>query len=294
MAFRLNSLFEEVGVDPKNVALILHSTTIPKLRRMLPVLASEYRDLFKVYQSVHSPKAEATLVKRQYAASFVPAEGGKLTFAGFYIIAATPRLAVAEIYKDRRFVVLERDFGAWDTGPERNVAKGGAQVRFELSPVDALESYIGKLQIRTPTGRTYVRLAENLDPEVAVLSVENLLLAPAPEWVDFIVDGPQMRVLPQSWSARLREWRGVYLIVDAKDGARYVGSAYGADNLLGRWQAHVRRDRGVTKELKKRDPANFRFSILQLVGPDAAPRDVLKIEHSWMDRLHTREYGLNA
>jgi len=100
--------------------------------------------------------------------------------------------------------------------------------------------------------------------------------------------------LPQNWAARLREWRGVYLITDETDGARYVGSAYGQENLLGRWQAHVARDRGVTRDLARRDPVNFRFSILERVSPDMAADEVIALEHDWMDRLHTRRYGLNA
>ncbi|MBL4559231.1 MAG: hypothetical protein JKP98_25855 [Rhodobacteraceae bacterium] len=39
--------------------------------------------------------------------------------------------------------------------------------------------------------------------------------------------GLELRALPASWAPVLREWRGVYLIVDQTDGARYVGSAYG-------------------------------------------------------------------
>jgi len=100
--------------------------------------------------------------------------------------------------------------------------------------------------------------------------------------------------LLQNWAARLREWRGVYLITDETDGARYVGSAHGQDNLLGRWQAHVARDRGITRELARWDPANFRFSILERVSPAMAADEVITLEHDWMNRLHTRRHGLNA
>ena len=99
--------------------------------------------------------------------------------------------------------------------------------------------------------------------------------------------------MPSAHAARLREWRGVYLIVDEADGQRYVGSASGAENLLGRWQAHVARDRGVTAELGKRDPTGFRFSILELLAPSASAEEVLAIEGNWKDRLATRSWGLN-
>ncbi len=96
------------------------------------------------------------------------------------------------------------------------------------------------------------------------------------------------------WAARLREWRGIDLVLDRADGARYAGSAYGETNRLGRWLAHVVRDAGVTVQLAARDPARFAFSILERLSPDMEARDVIAREPSWMARLHTRAFGLNA
>ncbi len=72
-----------------------------------------------------------------------------------------------------------------------------------------------------------------------------------------------------------------------------MGAAYGEENLLGRWRAHIAGDLGVTRELSKRETKNFRFSILELLAPDAATEEVVDRERCWMDRLHTIEYGLN-
>ena len=72
-----------------------------------------------------------------------------------------------------------------------------------------------------------------------------------------------------------------------------MGAAYGEENLLGRWRAHIAGDLGVTRELSKRETKNFRFSILELLAPDAATEEVVDRERRWMDRLHTIEYGLN-
>jgi hypothetical protein len=35
------------------------------------------------------------------------------------------------------------------------------------------------------------------------------------------------------------EWRGIYYIFDVSDGKGYVGSAYGNDDLLGRWMNYT-------------------------------------------------------
>jgi len=291
--FRFNTVLEDEGISPSDVSLILHTTTIPKLRRMLPYLAGERPDLFAAYNSVHSTQATATLLNRPYAATFVRSENGNLLFVELGKVN-TDELPKAEIYYDPRFEELENAFGATDTSPSKHIQAGGSQIRVSMEPLEAMQQFKGRLQIAAPTGRAYVRVARNLDAEIVALSAENMLVSSAPKWHEFIVSGQMMRSLPANWAARLREWRGVYLIVDESDGKRYVGSAYGAENLFGRWGEHVVGEAGVTRELAKRDPLTFRFSILQLLAPDADPEEVIRLEHSWMDRLHTREFGLNA
>lgn len=74
----------------------------------------------------------------------------------------------------------------------------------------------------------------------------------------------------------------------------YVGSACRAENLLGRWRNYGATGHGGNKLLRRRDPKNFRFSILQRVSPEADSASVVAVENSWKERLHTREpFGLN-
>jgi hypothetical protein len=99
--------------------------------------------------------------------------------------------------------------------------------------------------------------------------------------------------LPTKWQAALGQWRGVYLIFDQSDGKAYVGSAYGKSNILGRWHSYAETGHGGNKRLRSRDPSNFLFSILQRTSPDMVADDVIRLEGTWKDRLHTREFGLN-
>ena len=184
-------------------------------------------------------------------------------------------------YNDRTYA----EFG-------RNTGLPGRLV-FDLSPAPEMADLAGRLIVEKPAGRAYARLAETLDCPVVEIARKRQLIPPAPDWDGFIVTTAEVRRMPSAHAARLREWRGVYLIVDEADGQRYVGSASGAENLLGRWQAHVARDRGVTAELGKRDPTGFRFSILELLAPSASAEEVLAIEGNWKDRLATRSWGLN-
>jgi hypothetical protein len=124
---------------------------------------------------------------------------------------------------------------------------------------------------------------------------DNALVARRPEWDEILLTWDQLHILPTTWRSALQEWRGIYYIFDGSDGKGYVGSAYGKDNLLGRWQNYAASGDGGNRLLQPRDPSHFQFSILERVSPDMKPEDVIKLESSWKDRLHTRApHGLNA
>ncbi|MBS8226599.1 GIY-YIG nuclease family protein [Vannielia litorea] len=165
---------------------------------------------------------------------------------------------------------------------------------FNFSLTDHMSDLVGRLMISPRRTQNYVRLAENLDPEIVELSSISMFDPLPPAWRKWCMTGPELRVISPNQEARLREWRGIYLIVDETDGARYVGSAYGAENLLSRWRSHVRRDHGVTAQLRQRNPANFRFSILERVSPDTPIEEITALEQTWMHRLHTKRFGLNT
>jgi hypothetical protein len=63
----------------------------------------------------------------------------------------------------------------------------------------------------------------------------------------------------------------------------------------GRWLNYAKTGDGGNKLLRLRKPDNLHFSILQRVSPDMVPEDVIRLESTWKDRLHTRgEFGLNV
>jgi hypothetical protein len=130
-------------------------------------------------------------------------------------------------------------------------------------------------------------------PVLAVLE-ESALDSPLKEWdeIDFTWD--ELSVLPRRGKEQLCEWRCIYLIFDTLDGKGYVGSASGENNLLGRWLNYAASGHGGNQLLRRRNPATFRFTILQRVSPDASPIEMIQLENSWKIRLHTRAPdGLN-
>ncbi|WP_157733440.1 GIY-YIG nuclease family protein [Antarctobacter heliothermus] len=278
------------GIQTHETAVVLHRPSEPGLRGAMAHIIQNRREIFEAYQSFHSKTATATLRRRAKMLSFAETEPGEMVFVGFYAAEFVGQRPSAEINLDPSVLALHRDYGM-DLWRE---ADNESQPWFDVKLLPEMADLAGRLRIRTPEGRAYVRLAENLDAEVISIERASRYSPPFPGWRKLCLKTEDVRFLPNAWATRLREWRGIYLIVDESDGARYVGSAYGAENILGRWQQHCAGEVGVTVELERRDTSFFRFSILERVSPDMPPEDIIAIEHTWMERLHTRQFGLNA
>ena len=287
------ALLTQSGFDPRDVAVMLHTPVQSHEKNALMALVDDYPDLFEAYQDNHPPGPEATLKRRKLAASFVVGTNSEAYFVGMYRIAGWRELTALELDADpRRKAVEERYRGRSFSQLATDSGRDGRAV-FDLVPLTELSELKGRLIVQRTPGRAYMRLAENTKLAVLEIKRDARFSPPPPDWRDFVVSTDDLRVLPRDHAARLAGWRGVYLITDEKDGARYVGSAYGAENLLGRWRAHVAKDKGVTAELGQRDTSSFRFSILQLLLHDADAADVQALEANWKTRLHTRSWGLN-
>ena len=105
----------------------------------------------------------------------------------------------------------------------------------------------------------------------------------------------EIRNMPQSLKRVLEEHPGVYLITDTSDGKQYVGSAYGAGNIGDRWRAYGEGRWRENKLLRDRNPANFRFEVLELLPEDASEREVIQAETKWKREKNTYfPNGLNA
>ena len=145
-----------------------------------------------------------------------------------------------------------------------------------------------------PPERSWWRRAHRNELDVLAVLEESAFDAAMPGWDAIDLTWEDLRVLPTRWKAALAQWRGIYYIYDESDGKGYVGSAYGETNILGRWLDYAAHGHGGNRLLRQRDPATFRFTILQRVSPDLDAADVIRLEASWKRRLHTHHpQGLN-
>ncbi len=79
-----------------------------------------------------------------------------------------------------------------------------------------------------------LRAHKNELPVHSVLQ-DSALVDAMPHWDDISLTWKQLAVWPTRWKSVLSQWRGIYYIFDASDCKGYVGSAYGYENLFGRW-----------------------------------------------------------
>lgn len=274
--------------------MLRHSPHEPELKKVLPWLAVEKPDVFNAYQQTQGERLEkvmANMSESGYVASFIGHEPGKALFIGLYSIGKTKPLTQDEYWQVPAYIEM-KSFGM--QGFTKKDARQSI-LWFDLGLTDFCASWKGKLIIGWP-GREVSWWRHANRNEMPILSIleDSALDAAMPEWDSIILSWEELSVLPSRWKSALSQWRGIYYIFDSLDGKGYVGSAYGEDNLYGRWLNYAAYGHGGNKFLKQRDPRNFRFSILQRVSPDMSACDLIQLESSWKERLHTRQpYGLN-
>jgi hypothetical protein len=288
-------LLELEGIDPKRTVIMRHTPEEPNLRKSFPWLAEEHPDLYNMYQRGHGPRAEATLKRADYLASFIGLPPRNALFVGMYRVEGYEPINRPE-YADQAEVrrLIELGMRPWD---DANRDIRSERLQFDLRHVESLHQWKGRLVVEWPPGIAWCRWVRPQRSPYAVRSIheESLLVPGVPSWQEMSLSWQELKALPQSWRAALAQWRGIYFISDRSDGKAYVGSAYGGDNILGRWRNYGSTGHGGNQLLRERDPANFSFSILQRLSPDLPAEDVVAIESSWKTRLHTRApLGLNA
>lgn len=290
----LNDLMQSKGIDPKHVLVFRHRPHEPELRKVLPWLAAERHDLFNAYQQTQREKCERmlqALVGTGFVASFIGHEPGKALFVGLYSIAGAKPLTYEKFWRVPAYVEM-KSFGlkGWTHKEQKKTV-----LWFDLVLNDFYDHWKGKLVIGWPSPeRVWCRRAHRNEFRVLAVLEDSALDAAMPEWDAIDLAWEELGVLPMRWKSALLQWRGIYYIFDRSEGKGYVGAAYGCNNILGRWLSYAKRGHGGNRLLRQRDPHHFRFTILQRVSPDMEAADVVRLEASWKERLHTRApHGLN-
>jgi hypothetical protein len=287
-----NELLISNNIRLEDVLVLRHRPTEPALNRIFPMLVGERPDLFRTYESAQNEKLErvmAGMVGSGYVASFIAHGPGRALFTGVSKIATVKPISFEEYWQKPGNIEL-RSLGMTGVRDERP-----SVLWFDMIQVDFHTSWIGKLIVDwPPPERSWWRRAHKNQFAVHAILEESAFDVAMKDSREIDLTWAQLAVLPTRWRAKLAEWRAIYYIFDKSDGLGYVGAAYGSENLLGRWLNYAASGHGGNRLLRQRDPQNFHFSILERVSPDMEADDVIRLEATWKERLHTRApHGLN-
>lgn len=282
------NLLELEKLDPAEVLLVRHTPVEKDLKRAFPWLVVERPDLFLAYQQIQWPQAEKAMTKASYVVGFVGQEPRTATFGGLYRINGWRTLDEAG------YNAFPGNAELKTFGMAGRAAGSGDCLAFDLERLPYFEDWVGRLVISWPAPyQLWCRWAERGQFPVLSIDQESRFIRQMPSWEALVLTWTELQNLPSTWRTTLAQWRGVYFIFDTVAGRGYVGSAYGEENILGRWLAYARTGHGGNKGLRASQPGDLRFSILQRTSPDMDPADIVALESTWKDRLHTRAHGLN-
>jgi hypothetical protein len=281
-------MLELADLDPAETLVVRHVPVEKALRRVLPWLVVSRPDLWLAYQRIQWKSLERAMTRARSIASFIGQEPVTATFAGLYRIGEWRTLDLEGYRTFPGNAELE------SLGMSGRDGTMGDCLAFDLEALDCHVDWIGRLMIEWPKPyQSWWRRADRASFPVTAITLDSRFGEAIPDWKDMVVSWNELQALPASWRAALAQWRGVYFIFDVERRAGYVGSAGGADNLLGRWLNYARSGHGGNRELRASIPANLRFSILERTSPDLDPASVVALEASWKERLQTRQFGLN-
>lgn len=284
----LNELLDRAGIDPLRTLVVRHRPHEPALRKIFSWIVSERPDLFLAYQRSQWRSLESAMLRADLMLSFVGLEPGSAVFAGAYKIGAHQQIDETGFWSIQENLELKA-YGMTGMDAERETT-----ALFDLDQTDFMADTFGRLVIGWPgLERSWWRWAARNTFPVVGLNDHSKFEPTVPPWTELVLSWDDLTRLPRTLRANLSQWRGVYFIYDVGRAKGYVGSACGADNILGRWMSYAATGHGGNKQLRLSNPSDLRFSILERTSPDLDSEAVVAIETGWKTRLQTRKFGLN-
>lgn len=267
-----NDLLALEGIATAKVRLVRHQDSRLGRGRLYEAWRND-RDAFESYQSVQS---KDRFPVGDLLAGFVVTEARKTVFVGIYRVD---------------------NVGKWPPGSTDALLKHdiSGHFRYDLKLLDDLASYRDRVVIDWGPGtRSWVqRAAKQAKP---VTEIAEQYEPRFPGFREFVRRADEVPSLPNGWQQVLRSVKGVYLLVDVDSGQQYVGSAKGADSLLGRWLEYTAGGDGGDVGLKaaaRGGPRNYQVSVLEVVGEFTPDETIEQLESYWKNKLLSRSFGLN-
>jgi hypothetical protein len=250
------------------------------------------------------------LVNTEIVFAFAASIGSSAEFIGaFKILGVSSQELFLDKYKAHLSILPEKLSSLWKF--DRFVTKLGyskwprkTSFYYDLELLnDPINEYKNRVIIDWPSPRVWVQ--KNLEKEVIAIRAKGFV-RDFTDFYDFILPFDELKMILKhrdgnpAWISKLSAVSGVYLITDNKTGHQYIGSAYGSEGFLGRWENYANNNHGDNKSLKSlivehgEDYAvNFQISILRVMDKSSSKADVIAAESFLKNKMGTRVHGLN-
>ncbi len=274
-ALQLNDLLLDAGIALPTARLMRHQQALEN--GLTPYyLWRDYPEDFYFYQSTQGENKRARLKGAKHWVSFVATPSGSTLLVGVYDIS----------FKG----VLDYDV---DFKSDRTRKIAGSCDEYITLKTSLLKSYVGRLTIDWgPGARSWIQYPVRKPKLISGLA-EKSYAEMFPGYLQFQIRLSEVSTLPADWKALLRAVGGVYLLTCARTREQYVGSAYGENGFLGRWETHAAHG-GDAIKLQSRERSDYCVSILEVAGTALQTDDIIAAEALWKRKLQSREMGLNS
>jgi len=178
---------------------------------------------------------------------------------------------------------------------------------YNLKRIEVSDDYSGRMYVQSNyKGRTSYLNGETLANELRIEEIApvKLTFQDFPGYRNLVLTREQLELIIRhdmaSWRTALENVKGIYLLTDTCNGKLYVGKASGAFGFWSRWSYYFTSIHGdnaaLIEELgdataEKLD--GFRFSILEVMDPNATEPEVQERENHWKNILMSRVLGYN-
>jgi hypothetical protein len=242
------------------------------------------RSIYAIWKSPDGPKLVEEYQAVQNRDRF-PVGG----FVASFVVTPPPS-------SETLFIGLYKVLSVGRCGPGSREALTGIDItghyRYAMVYDDRLDEYKERLVVDWgPGARSWAQRASRQPKSIRALRDQQE--PPFPGFGQFCIDVHDLPGIYPGWQERLREVKGIYVLVDKKTGRQYVGSAKGEDSLWGRFSDYARTGHGGNAELRHRAGAQYQIAVLQVVDMSLPDHSIEEIEGWWKRKLMSREHGLN-
>jgi hypothetical protein len=280
MKITFHDLLNMQNINPKDVKLVRHGNA------QIDILES-FRSNRKYFEAYQSFQGYNKFGKAKHIASFSPGRSTTAVFLGLYNIKN--HLHNDDLTKKHHSIIDKFAFP-----DEWKWHKVSSWYHLELN--QTFEDLSERLII--DWGKSTVSWVQNKDKRILEIKGANSI-GEFVSYDEIQINYNQLQNLSKdvitngTWINALSAVNGIYLIKDTSIGKLYVGSAYGDNGIYGRWMSYAKNGHGGNVELKKLNPNNFEFSILEIATKTASADEVIHRESRWKEKLGTRQFGLN-